>query len=58
MLGIQETNNRGKCFRYQEETLEDVNHLQHNVNFIRKMFLVNSGTDVEPGTAGCKRVEC
>ena len=27
-----------KCFRYQEETLEDVNHLQHNVNFIRKMF--------------------
>ncbi|CAE7663432.1 unnamed protein product [Symbiodinium pilosum] len=27
-----------KCFRYQKETLEDINHLQHNVNFARKMF--------------------
>lgn len=27
-----------KCFRYQKETLEDVNKLQHNVNFIRKLF--------------------
>lgn len=27
-----------KCFRYQKETLDDVNHLQQNVNFIRKLF--------------------
>ncbi|CAE7929798.1 unnamed protein product, partial [Symbiodinium sp. KB8] len=27
-----------KCFRYQKETLEDINHIQHNVNFARKMF--------------------
>lgn len=31
--------NSGKCFRYQEETLDDVNHLQQNVNFIRKLWL-------------------
>lgn len=32
-----ESDNSGKCFRYQEETLDDVNHLQQNVNFIRKL---------------------
>ncbi|CAJ1343080.1 unnamed protein product, partial [Effrenium voratum] len=26
------------CFRFQKETLEDINHLQHNVNFARNMF--------------------
>ena len=31
----------GKCFRYQKETLNDVNHLQQNVNFIRKLYLVS-----------------
>jgi len=27
-----------KCFRYQKQTLQDITHLQHNVNFARKLF--------------------